>query len=201
MRKLVLFLLFTTFHFFGQDISEINKNINLSETLEFEREIRIYKDYSITTSIEIFRMYDEGQNNWTVVIYYYNKEFKTATKINEIQFPKENIGKLKVKDANLIWLNFILNDIEYLPSIKDIDYKLKTTSIEIEDGEKIILKRKISPLDGESYEVFVKNGKVENHFIFNGLNSYLKHYPQVDELISYNKLLSIINTEFNLWND
>jgi hypothetical protein len=201
MRTMFLFFLLSLTQCFGQDISEINKNVNLPDTLEFEKEIRIYKDYSSLNGLDVFRMYDNGKNNWTVVIYYFNKELKSVTKINKIEFPKENIGDLKPKDAYMIWLNLLLNDIEYLPSLKDIDYKLKTTSIEIEDGEKIILRRKTSPLDGESYQVFVKNGKVENHFIFNSIDSYLKLYPKVDELISYNQILSIIRKEFNLWND
>lgn len=201
MRTIFLFFLLSFFNSFGQDISEINKSLSLPDTLEFEKEIRIYKDFSITDGMEIFRMYKSGKDNWEVSIYYYNKEFKSVTKIDKINFPKGDLGKLKAKDANLIWLNLLLCDVEYLPSLKDIDYKLKIASIQIEDGENGIFKRTISPLDGESYVVFVKNGKIKNQFTFNNVNSYLKHYPNVDELISYKQMLSIISKEFNLWKD
>lgn len=188
------------FNCFGQDISEINKNLELPQTLGFEKEIRIYKNYSITTKMEIFRMYDRGNNDWIVEIYYYSKKFQTATKIEEIVFPKEK-GKLTLKNANLIWLNILLCDIEYLPSLKDINYKLKSASIEFENGEYGILKKLTKSLDGEHYVVFFKNGKVENEFNFDNPNTYLKYYPKVDELISYNRILSVIKKEFNLLED
>lgn len=56
-------------------------------------------------------------------------------------------------------------------------------------------------LDGVGYKVYVRNGKIKNSFEFDNPESYLKHYPTVDELISYNELLSVINKEFNLKND
>ena len=198
MKSFYLFLFLSMFQSFGQNISEINKDLNLSDTLEFEKEIRIYKDYSNATRIDFFRMFDSGENNWIVYIYYYNKEFKSVTKIDRIDFPKENSGMLKVKDANLIWLNFLICDVEFLPNLKDIDYKLKKASIELEDGEYGISKKKIATLDGVGYTVFVKNGKVENNFIFDSPDCYLKYYPNVDELISYNQILSVIKKEFNL---
>ena len=53
MKIFFLFLSLSMFNCFGQDISEINKNLELAQTLGFEKEIRIYKDYSIKDRIEI----------------------------------------------------------------------------------------------------------------------------------------------------
>lgn len=199
MKFFFIFFFLTVVKCFGQDISEINKSLELSDTLKFETEIRIYKDYSITDRIEVFRMYDEGKSNWTVSIYFYSKKLKQVTKIDEIKFPKENVGKLKPKDANLIWLHILMSDVEFLPNIKDINYKFKKDSIEFEDGEYGIVKKKVYVLDGENYVVFIRNRKIKNSFTFDNPTSYLKHYPTVDELISYNQLLSVIKKEFNLW--
>lgn len=199
MKFFFIFFFLTVVKCFGQDISEINKSLELSDTLKFETEIRIYKDYSITDRIEVFRMYDEGKSNWTVSIYFYSKNLKQVTKIDEIKFPKENVGKLKPKDANLIWLHILMSDVEFLPNIKDINYKFKKDSIEFEDGEYGIVKKKVYVLDGENYVVFIRNRKIKNSFTFDNPTSYLKHYPTVDELISYNQLLSVIKKEFNLW--
>lgn len=199
MKFFFIFFFLTVVKCFGQDISEINKSLELSDTLKFETEIRIYKDYSITDTIEVFRMYDEGKSNWTVSIYFYSKNLKQVTKIDEIKFPKENVGKLKPKDANLIWLHILMSDVEFLPNIKDINYKFKKDSIEFEDGEYGIVKKKVYVLDGENYVVFIRNRKIKNSFTFDNPTSYLKHYPSVDELISYNQLLSVIKKEFNLW--
>jgi len=196
-----IFLFFTLFNCFGQEVYEINKALEIPDQLEFQQEIRIYKDYSISNTVEIFRMYDEGKNNWKVTIYYYSKNLKQVTKINQIQFPKENIGKLKQKDAYLIWLNLLLLDLEFLPDLKEINYKLKLSSIKFEDGEYVTIKNIKTVIDGDSYEVFIKNGSIENSFSFNNPETYLKYYPNVDELISYNQLLSTIKKEFNLWND
>ena len=191
----------TLFNCFGQEVSEINKVLEIPDTLEFQKEIRIYKDYSTTTRTTVFRMYDEGKNNWKVTIYYYLANLKQCTKINQIQFPKENIGKLKPKDANLIWLNILLSNVEFLPSMESIKYKFGNPYLDWDMGEQVIVKKKMLAIDGSGYQVYVKNGKIRNYFSFDNPESYLKNYPTVDELISYNKLLSVIKKEFNLWKD
>ncbi|MDR7209596.1 hypothetical protein [Flavobacterium piscis] len=196
----VLLFLFS-YHVKAQDVSEINKVLEIPDTLKFEKEIRIYKNYSITNTMEIFRMYDEGNNNWIVIKYSYSKTLNQVTKIDELRFPKENIGKLKPKDAYLIWLNFLLTNMEFLPNMESIEYKLSTPFIDLEKSEKIFTRKKIVVTDGAGYQVYIKNGKIKNNFSFYNPETYLKHYPKVDELISYNELLSIMKKEFNLWND
>lgn len=191
----------TLLNCFGQEVSEINKVLEIPDTLELQKEIRIYKDYSILNTVEIFRMYDEGKDKWNVQFFSYSKNNNVVTKIDVRTFPKENIGKLQPKDANLIWLNILLSNVEFLPSIENIKYKLNTPYLDLENGEPTIAKKKIHVLDGTGYQVYVKNGKIRNHFSFDNPESYLKYYPTVDELISYNKLLSVIKKEFNLWND
>ena len=63
---LFLIILLFSFHVKAQEISEINKVLEISDMLGFEKEIRIYKDYSITNTMQILRMYDEGKDNWKV---------------------------------------------------------------------------------------------------------------------------------------
>ena len=96
MNYFIIFILLFISKCFGQNISEINKNLELSDSLKFEKEIRIYKDFSIINGMEIFRMYDVGENNWKATIYYYSKKTKNCTKIENIEFPKEKKGNLKV---------------------------------------------------------------------------------------------------------
>jgi len=195
---LLSIILLFSFQIKAQDISEINKVLEIPDTLEFEKEIRIYKDYSITNGMEIFRMYDEGKNNWIVYIFSFSKRYKTVTKIDQIQFPKENIGKLKPKDANLIWLNLLLTNVEFLPDMERVEYKLSTPFIDLEKGEKVLNRKKVVVTDGAGYQVYIKNGKIKNNFSFYNPETYLKYYPKVDELISYNELLSILKKEFSL---
>ena len=202
MVKTALFVfLIVISNCFGQSIKEINRNLNLSNSFEFEKEIRIYNDYTISNGIEVFRMFDRGRNDWVVDIYYYNKTFKSATKIIRTEFKNKNLGELKLIDANSIWLNLLLCDIENLPSIDTIEYKLKVSSIEFIDGEYEVIQRKKKALDGHVYNVLFRNGKKKNHIVFDNPESYLEIYPNVDELVSYNQILSVIKKEFNLWND
>ncbi|KIO52342.1 hypothetical protein [Flavobacterium hibernum] len=198
MKCFFIFLFLSIFNCYGQQVSEINKILRIPNALEFEKEIRIYKDYSTSETIKILRMYDEGKDNWIVQIFWYSKSFNSVTKIDQIQFPKENLGKLIAKDANLIWLNLLLTNIEFLPSMESIEYKLNTPYIDLEKGEQIIARRKTSIIDGNGYQVYIRNGKIKNNFSFNNAESYLKHFPKVDELVSYNELLSILKKEFNL---
>jgi hypothetical protein len=200
MKFLLLsIILLFSFNIKAQEISEINKVLEIPDTLEFEKEIRIYKDYSITSTMEIFRMHDEGKNNWIVYIFSFSKKDKAITKINQIQFPKENGGKLKPKDAKLIWLNLLLTNPEFLPDMQSIEYKLNTEYINLENGEPAINRKKVLATDGAGYQVYIKNGKITNNFSFYNPEIYLKYYPKVDELIAYNELLSVIKKEFNFW--
>lgn len=201
MRSFFILIILFFSKCYGQSVSEINKRLSFSDKFEFEREIRIYKYHSTSDQIEIFRMYDKGKNDWSAYIYYYSNTFKSPTKINEFLFPKEDIGDLKIKDAGLIWMNLLLCDIEYLPNMKDIRYKLKKSSLQEEKGVFDIISTKISVLDGKGYIVFIKNYKNENEFSFDNPEIYLEDYPNVDELISYSKILSVIRNEFNLLKD
>ncbi|WP_143102081.1 hypothetical protein [Flavobacterium phragmitis] len=175
----------------------MNKVLEISDSIENQKEIRIYKDYSIGNRIILFRMFNDEANEWIVQKFWYQKDFKSVTKIDEFRFPKEAIGKLKPKNAHLIWLNLLLCNVEYLTSQTNIDYKLKDAKIVFEDGEFGISKNKKHAIDGESYRVFIKNETIKNEFSFDNPSFYLKYYPTVDELISYNELLSVIKKDFD----
>ncbi len=199
MRIVFFILLLTAFKGFGQDIFEVNKSLGLSENLEYEREIRIYKDFQDNNNVEIFRMYDKGNNNWKVEISYYAKDYKQCTKKDVIDFPKESAANPKPRDPQLIWFNMLLADIEYLPNLQDIKYKLKNSTIEKIDGKNTLLKKVKTVPNVFSYSIFVRNVKVNNYFVFNDPEKYFDLFPDVNELVSFNKLLSVIRNEFNIW--
>ncbi|KRD11621.1 hypothetical protein ASE21_07915 [Flavobacterium sp. Root901] len=185
------------FNCFGQELSEINKILEISDTLEYQQEIRIYKDYSTTNAIDIIRMFRNKNNEWITYKFWYSKDFKTVTKIDQISFPKEPIGKLKLKDADLIWLNLLITNVEFLPDMEAVRYKFGKPHINLDRGERVISRAKTHILDGTRYKVYVRNGKNKNSFSFDNPESYLKHYPTIDELISYNELLSVLKKEFS----
>ena len=179
---------------FGQNISEINKAINISDSLTNE-EIRVYKSFEGTNGSEVFRMYKIDRNNWTVELYKY---FKSIDNNHKSKF---EMSKLTSKtDLNLVWLYILACDVEFLPNIKDIDYKLKgKAEIVLDRGEYYLSNRKIKPLDGNGYKAFFKDIKKKNNFDFRNFDSYLEEYPDVDELDSYSKLVNVIQKEFGIW--
>lgn len=185
------------FNCFGQKVSEINKIIEISDSLECQKEIRIYKEYSISNRIDIIRMFQNEEKEWIVHKFWYSKDFKDITKIEELHFPKKNIGKLKPKDADLIWLKILITNVEFLPNMENIRYKFGKSEIISDRGEFEVLAHKKQALDGVGYSVYVRNGKNRNNFSFDNLDTYIKEYPTVDELISYNELLSVIKKEFD----
>ena len=200
MKHYFIFFFLIISNCFGQEVSEINKVLEISDTLEYEQEIRIYKN-SIANKIEIFRMFKNKNKEWIGYRYWYSKEFKDVTKIEGIRFPKENIGKLKAKNADLIWLKILITNVEFLPDMERIRYKFGKPFIDSDRGEPVIANKRILVTDGDEYKVFVRNGKNRNNFSFDNPKTYLKYYPTVDELISYNELLSVLNKGLNLLND
>ena len=178
---------------FGQQASMINKELKLNDSLVYSSEIRVYKFLALTEKAEVFQMFDKGSNEWEVNIYSYSKSLNQITKIDNFKFPKATIGTLKAKEAHLIWLNILLCNVDHLPSMDKIDYKLSNKRIE--SGELVIERSKI--LDSCSYEVYFRNNKIRNHFSFSNAEAYLALYPAVDELILYNKLLLVLKNEFS----
>jgi hypothetical protein len=178
---------------FSQQVSMINKELELNDSLVYSREIRVYKFLNLTEKAEVFQMFDKGYNDWEVYIYSFSKTLNQITKIDNFKFPKATNGSLKAKEPHLIWLNILLCNVDYLPSMDKIDYKLSNKRIE--SGELVMERSKI--LDGCSYEVFFRNNKIRNHFSFSNAEAYLEQYPDVDELILYNKLLLVLKNEFS----
>ncbi len=187
--------MFLITNLFSQSIKEINKNINIPDSLTYKNEIRIYKKISISNGTDIFRMYKDEKNKWNVKLYSYVSFTESSYK------PEFKIQDLKSStDLKLIWLYFLGSHLEYLPSINQINYKLQgEPSYTIEDGQYTVSHSMISINDGDEYVAFIRNGNIRNRIEFNNFESYLKEYPDVDELIFYAKIISLIKKEFNVW--
>lgn len=197
MRSYLIFFFFIILKCFRQEVSEINKVLEIPDNLEYQQEIRIYEDYSIGNRIVLFRMFNDKANGWIVQKFWYQKDFKSVTKIDQSSFPKESSGKLKPVNADLIWLKILITNVEFLPNMEDIRYKFGKPEITSYKGEFEIKTRKKIALDGIGYKVYIRNGKSKNSFFFDNPEIYLKDYPTVDELISYNELLSVLKKELD----
>lgn len=97
-----------------------------------------------------------------------------------------------------------------LPSMDEIWWKLVTRGI-VEKVEKPTLGYKIGDYalrnsillvsDGEGYTVQVKNRGKVNEFRYSNPESYLKKYPEIDELIYMCEILDLIKSEFHIWKE
>jgi len=132
---------------------------------------------------------------WNIEFYKFYNEVPSVTKTHF------ESSKLKSKtNLDLVWLYLLDSNVEYLPSLDQIDYKLKSKGeITFEYGEYDIIWKKKYPLDGIGYEAFFKDGERSNYFDFGNYDSYMKDYPEVDELIYYSEIIKILSNEIEIW--
>jgi hypothetical protein len=186
----------------AQNISEINSDLKLSDSLNYDTEIRIYQGGGITNYSSLFRMFKDKSEKWTAEFYeHYTELDEGKLRIEKRSLKSEN-------DMEFIFQNFIRSNILDLPNMSQIKWKLTTRgNVEKVTGEfrgKIIEeyeyeKGQISILDGEGFKVQAKGYNRTNSFEFSNPDSYLKYYPEIDELIYMCEILNIIRNEFGIW--
>jgi len=195
-KRFIIILVFLICNLYSQDYKKINKFVNISDSLTFTKELRIYKHFSTSNGSEVFRIYQLKDKTWRIELY----RFYDAITPNEK--PKFTLEYLH-SDSNLNQFWFIILDThaEFLPDIKAIDYKLKEKTIFESDKDEYGSTKKIAFIDGIGYIAFIKNYNKVNQFSFANAEGYLEYFPEVDELNSYSSLLKLIRTEFNIWQD
>lgn len=199
---LVLFLSFSTFTV-AQNITEINSDLKLSDSLAYKTEIRIYQGGGTTNYSSLFRMFKDESEKWTAEFY------EHYTKVDaQVELRTEKRTLKSENDMEFIFQNLIRSHIFNLPSLREIKWKLvirgnvekvkrKYGGKEIEEYE--LINRQTAILDGEGFKVQVKGWDRTNAFEFSNPDEYLKHYPEIDELIYMCEILSLIRTEFDIW--
>lgn len=195
-KRFIIILVFFICNLYSQDYKKINKVINISDSLTFTKELRIYKNFCTTNGSEVFRIYQLKDKLWRIEMY----RFYDALSSNEK--PKFTLESLN-SDSNLnqFWARILDSHAEFLPDIKAIDYKLKGKTVFESDTDNYGSNEKIAFTDGIGYKAFIRNHNKVNQFSFSNAESYLKYFPDVDELNSYCSLLNLIRTQFNIWKD
>ncbi len=196
-RSLIIILVFFICNLYSQDYKKINKVINISDSLIFTKELRIYKNFSTTNGSEVFRIYQLKDKLWRIELYTF---FDAITPNEKPKFTLEYLHS----DSNLnqFWSRILDTHAEFLPDIKAIDYKLKGKTEFESDKDDFGSNKKIAFADGVRYIVFIRNNNNNvNQFSFANEEAYLKYFPDVDELNSYSRLLNLIRTQFNIWKD
>ena len=163
-----------------------------------ETEIRIYKDRGITNSGNVFRIYKEN-NIWKaeLIQWFLPKEI-SKDEFEKIP-PKLNILKSK-KSLEEIFVNIETKNIEYLPKEETFEYKKSRNKVVFDEDFQAFITTKTmsSVLDGTSYLVKYKSGKQVNEFNYSNPETYLKTYPEIDELNYFIDILNYIRKEFDI---
>ena len=189
----------------AQKISKVNSDSNLSDSLTYDTEVRIYRGVGELNQTSLFRMFKDTSGKWTAE--FYASHTKVSGQFN-VRVEKSTIQS--ENDMEFIFQNFLRSHIMDLPSMDEIWWKLVTRGI-VEKVEKPTLGYKIGDYalrnsillvsDGEGYSVQVKNRGKVNEFGYSNPESYLKKYPEIDELIYMCEILDLIKSEFHIWKE
>lgn len=195
MKCLLNFLfLLIPFCLFGQSIDVL---ANISSELN-DTEIRIYRDRGITNSGEIFRIYKEN-NVWKAeLIQWFLPKQLRKDEFERIP-PKINVLKSQ-KPLDEIFLNIEAKNINFLPKQNYFEYKKSKNDVVFDDTFQtfIILKKVSAVLDGTGYLVKYKSGNLQNEFEYDNPETFLKMFPEIDELKDFVDILKYIRKEFNI---
>ena len=204
MRNLLLLFIFLFSNGnFAQNLSEINVDLNLTDSLTYETEVRIYQGGGITNYSSLFRMFKDKSDKWTAEFYeHYGKVENQAELRTEKRTLRAN------NDMEFVFQNLIRSHILELPNLSEIKWKLVTKG-NVEKVERLLrgkmkeeyelINKKILILDGQGFKVQVNDWKRANEFEYSNPESYLKHYPEIDELIYMTEIIEFIRNEFKIW--
>ena len=197
MKKfIILILILSSSSIFGQSLSGLNQRIGLTDSLTNEKEIRIYKHYGESGEYkETFRMYQDSSKIWRAELISYTTR---APNPGSLSLQKQELKSNS--DMDMVWLNIVKTNIQDLPNMSDIYWKLKEEPvIEEINGVKELVWEITDIFDGEGFEVQFRWGKRSNRIVYYNPESFLKMYENVDELIYFNQLLNVLWTEFGIW--
>jgi len=193
IQILIIFLF--TIGVYAQNISRINTDLKLSDSLALDSEIRIYTGSGITNYSSLFRMYKDKSDKWTTEFYqHYAKVSGQAELWTEKQTLKSK------NDMEYVWNSILRTNVQFLPNMSEIKYKMRERGdVEFVDGEYQLMWKTKEIMDGVGYKVQIKADKKFNEIDYENPESYLKYYPELDELIYFNDLLDIVKSEFEIW--
>ncbi|WP_298767646.1 hypothetical protein [uncultured Polaribacter sp.] len=202
-KNYLIFILLISFGVKAQNIKLLNKDLNLTDTLKYNREIRIYSGGGINNYSSVFRMYNYERKKWKAEFYEHYAEIPNKTELK--------IEKKKLKPKNnfdFIFLKFLRSKVMNLPNQEEISWKIQGRDSIFETktnrkGKEIIeyesVHKSISILDGVSYTVQVKEFNKTNEFKYYNPESYYKNFNEIDELLFMVEILNIVRNEFKIW--
>jgi len=181
----------------GQDVSKVNKNLKLPNTLTHEKELRIYKGFGITNYTSLLRLYQNQNGIWVAEFHEHYARVKNRAKLR-IEMHLLNSDQ----DLEYVWTNFLRSYVLKLPNEDQISWKMgRRGTIEKRRGRYTYSTEELLILDGTGYSIMVRDEEKENAFYYSNPKSYLKKFPEVDELVFMNEILAIARSTFGIWTE
>lgn len=199
--KIKLFYILFIIHIsllFSQEIQKFDSILKIENLKLHSKESRVYKDYSTSTGLELFRMYYD-ENDKINTEFYYTVARKSESGETTIRVRNKKLNSFK--NPEWIWLELIYSDILNIPDFDEIRYKLKPKAKVLldEEGELVVETIETYPLDGVSFYIQIRNNEITKDIEYPNPESYLNKFPEVDELIIFNDFLNIIKEEFKVF--
>lgn len=190
-----IFIIFLSISLNAQQRRSADYYAQIPEKIENEKEIRIYKDFSLTNGGKVFRIYFKNNKCNAELISWV---FPTQTSSDEYNSENPEITKFQCSDKT--FMNFEIRNIQYLPKEDYFNYKRekKTVVLNDETKEYDIEISHTEVMDGVGYNVMYRNGNVFNQFFYSNPKTYSEHYPEIDELQNFMEILKYIESEFKI---
>jgi len=205
MRNIQILIIFLfSIGISAQNITEINSDLKLSDSLTYETEVRIYQGGGITNYSSLFRMFKNKSEKWTTEFYeHYAKVDRQA----ELRTEKQVLTAKNNMDS--IYRSLVRSYILELPNQSEIKWKMirRGTIEKIERFRKAekrityeLFNRSIHFTDGEVFKIQATDWNAKNEFEYSNPDKYLNYYPDIDELNYMCEILNTIRNEFGIWN-
>lgn len=202
---LLLSICCINFGLYAQNISTINADLGLQDSLTYETEIRVYQGGGITNYSSLIRIYKDTSDQWTATYY---EHWSKVDGVMDLKTQKKVLTSKS--DMEYVYFNLIRSYIFDLPSRNEILWKLAKRG-EIQKVERRrgrdkkpemvydILSTQSMPLDGTGYYFQAKNSYKSNEFEFGDPFWYKEKYPKINEPNYVCELITIIQNEFGIW--
>jgi hypothetical protein len=187
----------------AQDVTKVNSDFKLPDSLTYKTEVRIYQSLGTTNYTSLFRMYKDKSKKWKAEFY---DHYAKVVGVVELRTEKRTLKSKS--DMEFIFQNFNRSHILNLPSSSEIMWKLVNRG-DIQKNEKTrkgkktieytFLNRVVAFSDGEGFEVQVRLSNRSNKFRYSNPYSSLKYCPNIDELIYMCEILDLVKKEFGIW--
>ena len=143
----------------------------------------------------LFIVYQNTDSKWVAKLFTDTHTFEQNISGNI--FKEENLQQINFKKT---WCNILMTDIKYLPKYETIEYKFVQKQIDGSNSKEecdIIEITEIVDHD-TCYTIYFKDGENSNEIKYDTFYTNFQSHPNVDELISVNNLIRLIEKEFKI---